>query len=143
MHGLQLEEHWTSRPYTKKKQNLSTTKLLKTKAEVLHLGLKFTTAITKGDTINTIVKNHKMKDIDFDKGFIPGIITVTMRSGEETIILWNFVKSFKKLLKNKNIIITTYNEKLECLLSDPNIYEKVQEHNISNEVQKIYQKFSH
>lgn len=80
--------------------------------------------------------------MDFDKGFIQGMITVTMRTGEETIILRNFVKSLKKLLRNKNIIITTYNEKQERLLSDPNIYEKVQEY-INIEVQEIYQKFSH
>lgn len=80
-------------------------KLSKTESEAHCFGLKLATVIRKGNTINTIVKNHKMKDMGFDKSFIQGMITATMRTGNETTIPRRYVKAFEKS-RIKNVTIT-------------------------------------
>lgn len=39
------------------------------------MGLEFATGIMKEDLVDTIVKNYKMKDTDFDKCLVHGIIS--------------------------------------------------------------------
>lgn len=93
-------------------------------------------ALKKGNIIETRVRNHKMKLNVFDKSFVQGIITVTICSKDETILVRRYVKALEKLPKNKNVTITkpdiniyknTY-EKIELPLGDPNTYVKNQEH---------------
>lgn len=90
--------------------------------------------------------NHKMKDTNFDKGFVQGIITATIGTGDKATLPQGYVKALEKLSRHKNITIITPNEegdviilatniynkkKIQVLLHrNPNTYEKIQEHHI-------------
>lgn len=79
---------------------------------------------------------------EFTKGFIQGLITATLEAMKE--FYHKDIKSNKKATKNKEIHITTsdkggginimnrstYNDKVNLLLSDTNKYEKMNEHKI-------------
>lgn len=52
--------------------------------------------------IDTIVKYQKMKDMNFDKSLIQGMITSTMKTGSKATILLMYIKAPENLSRNKN-----------------------------------------
>lgn len=72
-----MEAHKMSRPYTKPIHY--DTCHQKWKMQPFSLGMKFSTGIRKGDVIDTIVRDPKLKDTNFGKGLIQGIVTATRR----------------------------------------------------------------
>ena len=125
--------------------NLSKKELNNTEEEALSFGLKFAIGLPNYNMSDTIAKNYRYSDSDFDKGFVQGIITSSFCSStNEFTIPLRYIQALKNLANNSNIHITTadkgggvvildkdeYISKIKNLLSDTDTYEKI--HNRSS-----------
>lgn len=62
-----------------------------------------------------------MKVTNFDKGFIQGMTTVTMSTGDKTTIPKRYVKTLEKSSRNQNITIT-WKKKGGAIILNGNTY---------------------
>ena len=88
--------------------NLSRKQLNDVEEEALSFGLKFAIGLPKNNIDDTISKNYRYSDTDFDKGFVQGIITSSFCSStNESTIPLRYIQALKNLAKDTSIHITT------------------------------------
>ena len=122
-------------------KNLSTASLTEAESEALSFGLKFATGLNNKSITDTLGKNYRKNDTDFDKGFIQGIIAAMITQNDEPTIPRRYIIALKNLAKNRDIVISPSdkgsgivimdtiqcNDKMLNILKDRNTYSEVSE----------------
>ena len=132
--------------------NISNRVLTQTEQEALSFGLKFAIGINKTSITDTVTRNYRYTDTDFNKGFIQGIITSSIDTSDSHYALpTRHINALKDLSRDNNIHITsadkgggvvvmdthTYTQKIASLLNDTDTYETTKISHINKETSKF------